>query len=312
MKKEFYSNGKLLISGEYLVLNGALALAVPTKFGQRMEVEEDPSGDNILYWKNFDHENKIWAEVQFSKNDIMPFRETLKTIDTEVFETLQKILNECRRSNPAFLKNNGSTTIHNYLSFDRSWGLGSSSTLLNNLAQYANVDAMEMNKKIFAGSGYDIACARTGKPLLFRIDEEGPVYDSVHFSPPRQEQIFFIYLNQKRNSKNAVEDFLSRNQKFEEETEIISEISEALLFCDDFADFMQLVSEHEEIMQFVLQEEKIQSVLFPDFKGVIKSLGAWGGDFIMAVSDAEPDEIRNYFNSKNYPVILNYSEMVLS
>jgi len=30
----FYSNGKLLITGEYLVLDGAKALALPTKYGQ--------------------------------------------------------------------------------------------------------------------------------------------------------------------------------------------------------------------------------------------------------------------------------------
>ena len=311
VKKEFYSNGKLLISGEYLVLNGALALAVPTKFGQRMEVEEDPAGENILFWKSFDQENKIWAEVQFSKDDLMPFRETLKTIDAEVFDKLQKILKECRRSNPAFLKNVGSTIVNNYLNFDRAWGLGSSSTLLSNLAQFANADALQLNKIVFGGSGYDIACARSGKPVFFRIDQEGPIYDSVNFSPPNPEQIFFIHLNQKQNSKTAVEEFLARNEKFEEEVEIISEISEALLFCDEFPDFMQLIQEHEEVIQFVLQEERIQTKLFPDFNGIVKSLGAWGGDFVMAASEMDRDEIINYFKQKNYPTILNYSDMVL-
>ncbi|MDB4497362.1 GHMP kinase, partial [Flavobacteriaceae bacterium] len=32
MLNTFYSNGKLLLTGEYLVLEGATALAVPTKF----------------------------------------------------------------------------------------------------------------------------------------------------------------------------------------------------------------------------------------------------------------------------------------
>ena len=39
-KKTFYSNGKLLITGEYLVLDGARSLAIPTKFGQFLIVEE--------------------------------------------------------------------------------------------------------------------------------------------------------------------------------------------------------------------------------------------------------------------------------
>lgn len=35
----FKSNGKLLLTGEYLVLDGAVALALPTKMGQIMTVE---------------------------------------------------------------------------------------------------------------------------------------------------------------------------------------------------------------------------------------------------------------------------------
>ena len=35
----YRANGKLLLTGEYLVLKGALALALPTKLGQTMTVE---------------------------------------------------------------------------------------------------------------------------------------------------------------------------------------------------------------------------------------------------------------------------------
>ena len=48
---EFYSNGKLLLTGEYLVLDGANAFAVPTKFGQNLIVEKivEPQ----LIWGSF-------------------------------------------------------------------------------------------------------------------------------------------------------------------------------------------------------------------------------------------------------------------
>ncbi|MEQ3661167.1 MAG: GHMP kinase, partial [Flavobacterium sp.] len=45
MKQTYYSNGKLLLTGEYVVLDGAKALAVPTKFGQSLSIE---SGINNL------------------------------------------------------------------------------------------------------------------------------------------------------------------------------------------------------------------------------------------------------------------------
>ena len=48
MKKEFYSNGKLLITGEYLVLDGAKAFALPTKFGQNLIVEKGNNQGNKM------------------------------------------------------------------------------------------------------------------------------------------------------------------------------------------------------------------------------------------------------------------------
>jgi hypothetical protein len=49
-------------------------------------------------------------------------------------------------------------------------------------------------------------------------------------------------------------------------------------------------------------------MLFPDFKGIVKSLGAWGGDFVMVLSKQNPKE---YFIEKGYTTILSYDEMVL-
>ena len=34
----FYGHGKLLLTGEYAVLDGAKALSIPTRFGQSLEV----------------------------------------------------------------------------------------------------------------------------------------------------------------------------------------------------------------------------------------------------------------------------------
>ena len=49
-----YSNGKLLISGEYVILDGALSLAVPTLFGQYLEILENDSKYIIWTSKNSD------------------------------------------------------------------------------------------------------------------------------------------------------------------------------------------------------------------------------------------------------------------
>lgn len=43
----------------------------------------------------------------------------------------------------------------------------------------------------------------------------------------------------------------------------------------------------------------MQSTMFADFPGVVKSLGAWGGDFILAAANIAPTEIRSYFHKKD-------------
>ena len=48
--------------------------------------------------------------------------------------------------------------------------------------------------------------------------------------------------------------------------------------------------------------------MFPDFDGVIKSLGAWGGDFVMVISNENPTD---YFMEKGYETVIPYEEMIL-
>ena len=58
----------------------------------------------------------------------------------------------------------------------------------------------------------------------------------------------------------------------------------------------------------ILEVPTIQEQLFPEFNGLVKSLGAWGGDFVMAISKENP---KDYFVSKGYETILTYDEMIL-
>ena len=59
---QYYSHGKLLLSGEYMVLVGAQSLAVPCKMGQSLEFEANDS--KTLKWEthsifsNFDNLEK--------------------------------------------------------------------------------------------------------------------------------------------------------------------------------------------------------------------------------------------------------------
>lgn len=313
--RESYAHGKLLISGEYLVLQGALALAVPCAYGQKTRFLHDPDGPPGIRWVSKDAQGETWFDGMFSPDDFRPGMFSLgKTISEDsgirTVEMIQLLLRACRNLKPDFLQREIAVTIESTLEFPLGWGLGSSSTLTWNIAKLAGVDPFALHKAVSKGSGFDIACAGSDMPLLFRRDAEGEISDTVHFDPPEPDNLFFVHLNVKQDSQKEVADFLANAKDFTRETDIISEISEALLFCDDRNDFMQLLEEHEEVMQYVLQEEKIQSRMFADYDGVVKSLGAWGGDFVLAAGRKEPDYTISYFRKKGLETAIPYPQMI--
>ncbi|MFN3939421.1 MAG: GYDIA family GHMP kinase [Chitinophagales bacterium] len=300
--KSFHANGKLLISGEYLILHGALSLAVPCKYGQRMEVEETDA--EKIHWKSLLMDGDIWKEEII---DIDTLSKKINTSDSILLQVLKTTI----QLKPHFAKTLQHKKVTTHLEFPPQWGLGSSSTLIHLIAQWSGADPLTINSEIMKGSGYDIACAGANRPILFKKDAEGAIWDTVHFTPPSPEKIFFIHLNRKQNSQEAIAAFNHKNKKYADEVDTISEISEALLFCDNFSDFLILLQEHEDVMQYVLQQEKVQTTLFSDFPGVIKSLGAWGGDFVMAASEMEEKEVKGYFRTKGFETIVKYNQMVL-
>lgn len=57
-----------------------------------------------------------------------------------IAETLRDILQEAKRLNPEFLTTENGFVVKTNLTFPQNWGLGSSSTLINNIATWANVN----------------------------------------------------------------------------------------------------------------------------------------------------------------------------
>lgn len=299
----FYSNGKLLITGEYVVLDGAKALALPTKFGQSLVVK---SGINHqIKWTSFDADKSIWFEA------VISFEEIRNKINSDknsaIKNTLIEILHQAFIQNPTFLEKEG-YEIETHLTFPRLWGLGTSSTLINSIGDWLDIDAFELLQKSFGGSGYDIACAKSDTPIVYHLENEKPHYKHVHFNPLFKENIHFVYLNQKQSSKLAIANYMSKHHHVNTVISKINTITYEAIDCKEGAAFAKQMEKHEVIMSDVLEIETIQEKLFPDFKGVIKSLGAWGGDFVMAISKDNP---KDYFKDKGYTVVLSYEEMIL-
>jgi len=70
----FYGHGKLLLSGEYFVMDGAEALALPTTVGQSMKVKYRQSYQPTLNWKSFDHTGKVWFESDYEFWHFLPIK----------------------------------------------------------------------------------------------------------------------------------------------------------------------------------------------------------------------------------------------
>lgn len=306
----FHSNGKILLTGEYAVLDGAVALALPTKKGQSMEVKEAEKGK--ISWLNFDENGKIWFQAEFDIQE-----EGLTASEKEKFsedpegkainERLEQILNEAFKQNRAAFIDKG-YSITNRLNFDRQWGLGTSSTLINNLAQWLKIDPYLLLKNTFGGSGYDIAAASNDQPVLYQITEHGPEAFKVNFDPAFKEELFFVYLNRKQNSREAIIHY--RNQPKTEMKDLVHKISgitNQLLKCESLEEFHLLLEVHESLISKAINLPKIKQQLFRDFPDCIKSLGGWGGDFILAIGGKEE---RDYFLSKGYKTIFEYDELI--
>ncbi|HNP31876.1 MAG TPA: GYDIA family GHMP kinase [Flavobacterium sp.] len=304
MKQTFYSNGKLLITGEYLVLDGAKAFALPTKFRQNLIIEE--SEGQIIHWKSFDSDGSIWFEETIPFSSIV--RKERFDDAKNIKNTLIEILHEAYLMNSDFITVAKGYKIRTELTFPKFWGLGTSSTLINNIAQWLKIDAFELLKRSFGGSGYDIACAQNCSPITYQILNEKPLIESTNFKPDFADKIFFIYLNKKQSSKSAIAAYYGKKGNIEKRIPIINAITERAIKATSAKEFALALQEHEIEMSNILELETVKEALFPDFDGVVKSLGAWGGDFVMSVSKENPTD---YFKSKGFEIVIPYNQMIL-
>lgn len=299
---KFYSNGKLFILGEYYVLEGAKVFALPTKFGQSLDVF--PISTTVLSWKSYDADGSVWYNDEIAVNDIISNKQSS---DDKVRNTLIDILHQAHIMNPTVLQTNG-FLIETKLTFPRNWGLGTSSTLINNIAQWFQIDAFELLQRSFGGSGFDIACAQNNVPVTYQVKNNQPIIDQVAFNPTFKDQIYFVYLNQKRDSKEAIANFRKKQKNLTDEVSEVSKMTEELLKIQDLETFISFFKRYEQNLSAILETPTIQEQLFPDFDGLVKSLGGWGGDFVMVASKENPI---NYFKEKGFEIIIKYQDMIL-
>ncbi len=300
--KNFKSNGKLLISGEYVVLDGAIALAIPTKQGQSLKIEtiEEPE----IIWRSLNEKGNIWFEDSFSINNII----SSKAFNNEISNRLIQILMGAKKLNPQFLSEHVGYKVTTFLDFPKHWGLGTSSTLVNNIAQWAKINPYTLLENTFGGSGYDIACAQNNTPITYQKNNNAPIINTIDFNPNFKNQLYFIYLNKKQNSHEGIAHYKANRGSVNDAITDINNITSSMVSCNSLEEFDTLIVKHERIISQVTRQNPVKNLLFSDFKGQMKSLGAWGGDFILATSQDNPI---SYFNKKGFDTVIPYTDMIL-
>ncbi len=130
------------------------------------------------------------------------------------------------------------------------------------------------------------------------------------FNPAFRDHLFFVYSGKKQDSAASIARFDARSVK-KDYSDTISRITDHIVTTTDLQDFIQLLQMHESVISKATGLNPLQGNFFPDFPGVIKSLGAWGGDFFLAAAALPPEEIKNYFLNKDMPVIFAFQDLII-
>jgi mevalonate kinase len=303
MKKtiDLSANGKLLLTGEYLVLSGAKALAFPVRFGQSMHVE--PSHRQCIRWISKEN-GSVWFTCDFNPGSM----EILSCSDPQTAARLARVLLSAMKINPWFLNSEPGSDITVEANYPLKWGLGSSSTLIGLVASWAGVDKFRLFSLCTTGSGYDMACTDRSSMFFYKLTD-GEI-DITDAQPGKaiMNHACFAYLGKKQDTSQEVSAFLAGKNFAPSDVRRISELSQQICHSEDPSTLCSLIDEHEEILGRILKKEKAAGH-FPGFPGSVKSLGAWGGDFAMFVSLLSNQDIKSWLKQYGLPDIFTFDEL---
>jgi len=299
----FKANGKLLLTGEYLVLLGATALVLPVRFGQEMTLSERK--DRLLVWRSKTQEG-YWFEGTFS----LPELEPLRTNDRATADKLRTWMITLRVLRNDFLRDESGYTVTITANYPLYWGLGSSASLTSLLAQWSGVDPFHFHDLISRGSGADIACTQSDR--LIRYHKMYGVSEFAEMDPGDAlvRYTWFVYLGNSVETAPEITRFLKSKPPSERIMRRISFLSQEICTTSSAEYLEQLIREHESILAGILKKQPI-GIRFGKFPGGVKSMGAWGGDFAMFVSAADPGTVESFFKTAGLFPVFRYPEIAM-
>lgn len=297
--KQIHASGKLMLTGEYAVLDGALSWAVPTVYGQNLSAIPSPGAG--LKWQSTNSKGEAWFRGLWDSQGKL-----LNQNDIEVAETLHRLLMKAQdlNSNPF-----DGWSVETQLEFPNEWGLGSSSSLVALLAHWLEVNPYELFYNTLTGSGYDVAVAYENAGVLFELNNSKPKYEVTQHKPVFADQIYFAYSGKKQNSHREVKSYSQLDTEARQSlVKPISELTQKMHTTSNFHEFTSCMKEHEQILGTILERDVLQKTL-PNLSGTVKHLGAWGGDFFMLATEDLRDLER--LKTEGIDTIFSWNELIM-
>lgn len=299
----FQAKGKLLLSAEYMVLHGSRALALPLKKGQAMKISLLESGGS-LQWEAED------SSGTWFKATLDPERwRVVESSQEEMAERLLGLLRSAAELKPAFQARLGGKKVCTLLDYPRAYGLGSSSSLLSLVAGWSGCEPLELHRRTSVGSGYDVAAAGANGPLLYWLDGDGSGSQQVSFRPPFHSQLYFAWLGHKQDTAASLDGLGKGFRPGKADIEGFTELSLSMLACEELNDFRELIEQHEQRLSGLLGIRPV-SERFRDLDASVKSLGAWGGDFILLASPLGKRDLAMQLRSYGLQTVYSYKDLV--
>ncbi|PLW96270.1 MAG: hypothetical protein C0591_09115 [Marinilabiliales bacterium] len=303
-RNSWFANGKLLITGEYLVLDGAKALAVPLKPGQHLTVNTSEKG--ILNWTATSPEG-TWFKAKLKLPTLKVLETTSKVRADRLVLLLQKAIDQSAH----LLKNIQGFDVETKLDFNPEFGFGSSSTLIYCLAQWAQIDPYKLQQQTFGGSGFDIACADARGPITFQRYKDTIQIQHAKIPSSISGFLYFVYLGKKQQTSKSIRDFRKNASFTSTDIDTITSITNQIIKTDSLDEFEMLLLEHEKMLSLILKTPTIKSSSFSNYEGCVKSLGAWGGDFVLVSSREPKQQFSEQMKKRGFHIIFSYADLVL-
>lgn len=175
------------------------------------------------------------------------------------------------------------------------------------------MDAPTLLAATFGGSGYDLACAGAENPIRYRRQGGTAEWKELHNWQPKWAGFsYFVYRNQKQDSRASIAQYRQgkgggpQGAAAAKATAFTAALVNQKLSP---ARVQKIMQEHESMIGELLGIAPIQTTHFADFPGAIKSLGAWGGDFLWALSEEKPATVVQYFKERGYCIVLDWAQM---